>query len=62
VHDHPQQRQRLERGEKASDRQPVIRRPNPEVMMAKAEDAGSEYKCDLDVEPGLNDPARGSSV
>src|SRR5215469_8756693 len=29
-------------------------------MMPKAEDPGSEDKCNLDVEPGLDNPARGA--
>ena len=60
VHDHAQQRQRLERGEEAADREPVRRRADPEVVMAQAEDAGAQHQRDLDIEPGLDDAPRGS--
>src|SRR5208337_1637011 len=58
MHDHPEQRQRFECGEESTDRKPVTRRANPEIMMAESEDAGAEHQRNLDVQPALDHTPR----
>src|SRR5215469_18240708 len=60
MYDHPQQWQRFERREKASDRQPVTRRPDPEVVMSETKDPGAEDESHLDVKPRLDNSSRGA--
>src|SRR6516225_3854730 len=60
MYDHPQQRQRFERREKAADRQPVTRCPDPEVVVPKTKNPGAEDESHLDVEPRLDNPSRGT--
>ena len=55
VHDHRDERYRLERGEKATDAQPVFGSADPEIVMAEAQDARTEHHRDLDVQPGRDD-------
>src|SRR5579875_3037848 len=53
---HAEQRQRLERREESAHRQPVLGRPDPEIMMAKTKNPGAEHQGNFDIKPCFNDP------